>query len=140
MQFKLLINRTKLNVKFSEVDSLGIVWHGNYIRYLEEGREAFGEEFDLKYLDIYKSGFIIPIVQIQLDYKLPLVYGDSMIIETTYVDCEAAKMIYNYKIFRLPDNALVISGSSTQVFLNLNRQLMLTLPPFFQIWKKKHGL
>jgi acyl-CoA thioester hydrolase len=140
LKLKPLTNRTKINVKFSEVDSLGIVWHGNYIRFFEEGREAFGEEFDLRYLDIYKRGYITPIVQISLDYKRPLTYGESMIIETTYVDCEAAKIIYNYKIFRNTDKALVVSGSSTQAFLNLERQLVLTIPPFFQKWKKKHGL
>jgi acyl-CoA thioester hydrolase len=140
LKSKVLTNRTKLNVKFSEVDLLGIVWHGNYIRFFEEGREAFGEEFDLRYLDIYKEGYITPIVQISLDYKRPLAYGDSMIIETTYVDCEAAKIIYDYKIFRNTDNALVVSGSSTQVFLNLERQLLLTSPPFFLKWKKNNGL
>lgn len=63
-----------------------------------------------------------------------------MIIETTYVDCEAAKIIYNYKILRSSNKEIVVSGSSTQAFLNLNRQLILTLPPFFQKWKKKQGM
>jgi acyl-CoA thioester hydrolase len=137
---KTLSNRTEITVKFSEVDALGIVWHGNYLRYFEEGREQFGVEFDLKYLDIYDKGYVLPIVQMHLDYKRPLVYGESMIIETTYVDCEAAKMIFEYKIFKKNGNELVVTGSSVQAFLNLDRQLLLTIPPFFEQWKRTHSL
>jgi len=136
----LLTNRTKINVKFSEVDSLGIVWHGNYIKYFEEGREAFGEEYDLRYIDIYNEGYIAPIVKIQLDYKRSLAYGESMYIETTYVKCDAAKIIYNYKIVNSKVNDIVVIGSTIQAFLNLDRQLVLVSPPFYEKWKKKHGL
>ena len=44
---KELINRSKIEVRFSEVDSMSVVWHGNYVKYLEDGREAFGKEFGL---------------------------------------------------------------------------------------------
>ena len=37
-----LTNRTTLRVRFSEVDSMEVVWHGEYVRYMEDGREAFG--------------------------------------------------------------------------------------------------
>lgn len=37
-----LTDRTSLRVRFSEVDSMQIVWHGEYVRYFEDGREAFG--------------------------------------------------------------------------------------------------
>ena len=37
-----LTDRTSFQVRFSEVDSMKIVWHGEYIRYFEDGREAFG--------------------------------------------------------------------------------------------------
>ena len=40
-----LVNKTSLRVRFSEVDSMQIVWHGEYVRYFEDGREAFGREF-----------------------------------------------------------------------------------------------
>jgi hypothetical protein len=39
---KSLIEKTAIPVRFNEADPLGIVWHGHYIRYFEDGREAFG--------------------------------------------------------------------------------------------------
>jgi acyl-CoA thioester hydrolase len=38
---------TEIRIRFSEVDSMGVVWHGNYIRYFEDGRESFGNSMEL---------------------------------------------------------------------------------------------
>ena len=59
-----LINKKEVIVRFSEVDSLHIVWHGHYLKYFEDGREAFGNEFGLGYLDLYSNGLLIPVVRI----------------------------------------------------------------------------
>ena len=68
-----LVNKTSLRVRFSEVDSMQIVWHGEYVRYFEDGREAFGREFaGLGYMDIYASGYTAPIVELHLQYRKPL--------------------------------------------------------------------
>ena len=69
---KTLSGKIEINVRFNEADPLGIVWHGHYIRYFEDGREAFGNEHGIGYLDFYKQGLIIPIVSIQCDFKRSL--------------------------------------------------------------------
>ena len=79
---KELINRTKIKVRFSEVDSMAVVWHGNYVKYLEDGREAFGKEFGLTYLDVYANGFMTPVVKVELTYLKTVKYGDELVIET----------------------------------------------------------
>lgn len=136
-----LSNRTEVLVRFNEADPLGIVWHGHYIRYFEDGREAFGNMHGLGYLDVYKKGFVIPIVSVHCEFKRSLRYGDSVIVETKYVPCEAAKMKFNYRLFNAVTNELVATGYSVQVFLDKKESLLqLSNPPFFEEWKKVHGL
>lgn len=135
---KTLQHTTELEVKFSEADPLGIVWHGHYIRYFEDGREAFGEEYGLKYLDFYRSNIVVPIVNIQCDYKRILRYGHKIRLETTYEDTAAAKLLFHYKVFDAATNEQVASGSSMQVFMHRDSlELMLYLPQFMTDWKKK---
>lgn len=136
----MLVNRTQIAIRFSDVDALGIVWHGNYLRYFEDGREAFGREFGCTYLDAYREGYVTPIVQVHLDYKRPLGYGDSAIVETTFQDEPAARITFNYRILQNGTDEEIALGSTTQVFLDLQRTLILTVPPFFQAWKQRHGL
>ncbi len=130
---------TTIRVRFNETDPLGIVWHGNYISYFEEGREAFGRKHSLSYLDIKNNGYVTPIVESFSRHKLPLKYGDVATIETTFEDVPAAKMIFTYKIFNA-EGKVVCLGRTIQVFVEVNGDLSLNLPSFFKAWKKKVGL
>jgi len=138
---KVLVNTIEQDVKFSEVDALGIVWHGHYVRYFEDGREAFGREFNLGYLDVFSHGYATPIVSIQCDYKKFLRYNDRVIIETTYVPCDPAKINFNYRLLNAATKELVVTGSTVQVFIDRhNFNLQLINPGFFSDWKRNQGL
>ena len=124
-----LVGKTSLRVRFSEVDSMQIVWHGEYVRYFEDGREAFGREFaGLGYMDIHASGYTAPIVELQLQYKKPLRVNDTAVVETRYIATEAAKICFEYTIRSGTDGEIVAEGSSTQVFLDARGELQLLAP------------
>jgi acyl-CoA thioester hydrolase len=130
---------TEVLVRFNEADPLGIVWHGHYIRYFEDGREDFGNRYGIGYLDIYKKGFIIPVVNVDCSFKKSLRYGDSVIVETTYLPCDAAKIRFGYRLFNKNTGELVATGNSVQVFLDREHStLQLLNPPFFEDWKRKY--
>lgn len=131
--------KSEIRVRFNETDPLGIVWHGNYITYFEDGREAFGREHGISYLDVQASGFVTPIIKSTCEHKLPLRYGDIATIETTYVNSPAAKMIFKYKIYN-PQGDLVCTGETIQVFVSDKDELSLLIPEFFEDWKRKVGL
>jgi len=136
-----LINRTEIRVRFNEVDSMHVVWHGDYTRYLEDGREAFGREFGIGYLAICDAGYAVPIVELNLNYKQSLVYGDSVIIETRYIPTDAAKIQFEYILFREKDRAVVAMGSSVQVFVDkTSGELVLNTPEFYKEWKQKWNI
>ncbi|SEW22850.1 acyl-CoA thioester hydrolase [Chitinophaga sp. YR573] len=136
-----LTESANILVKFNEADPLGIVWHGHYVRYFEDGREAFGEKYGLRYLDIYKEGYTVPVVNVQCSYKRSLRYGDRVIVETKYINTAAAKISFEYTLFNAATGELVAEGSSLQVFLDAaTSTLQLTIPPFFETWKTTHGL
>lgn len=132
-----LVDRTTMQVRFSEVDSMRIVWHGEYIRYFEDGRESFGKKYGLSYMDLYAAGYTIPMVEINCEYKSPLRVDDRAIIETRYINSSSAKVIFEYSIFRESDNALVATGRSVQVFLDKNFELVLYCPDVVMEWKKR---
>jgi acyl-CoA thioester hydrolase len=135
-----LIDTLEIKVRFGEVDSMKIVWHGNYLKYFEDGRESFGSKYHLGYLDVYRHNVMIPIVRIECDFKKPLVYGDTALVETRFVNSDAAKILFEYRIIRKEDGDVVATGSSMQVFLTPEGELILTPPAFFLDWKKLWGL
>ncbi|MGD0710052.1 MAG: acyl-CoA thioesterase [Bacteroidales bacterium] len=132
-----LIDTTEIKVRFNEVDFMGVVWHGNYVKYLEDGRESFGEKYGIHYLDFLNADIIVPLVNIEIDFKSPLKYREKAIVQTKYVDCEAAKLIFEYVISGSSNNEIIATAKSVQVFLNRNMELLLTFPNFFLNWKQK---
>jgi len=130
----------ELEIRFNEVDSMNIVWHGSYALYFEDAREAFGKKYGIGYLDIFGNGYYAPLVDLRFHYKKPLQYGHKARIEITYINTPAAKLIFDYAIFDNEDNSLIATGNSIQVFLDKNFQLILTNPPFYEAWKKNNNL
>ncbi len=138
---KTLSHAIEVQVRFNEADPLGIVWHGHYIRYFEDGREAFGKEYGIGYMHFFKENVVVPIVHTECHYKKPLKFGDTVVVESTYHPCKAAKLIFSYKLYKKGDTATVATGTTTQVFLDKDSQtLLLNNPVFFQQWKHLHQL
>lgn len=130
----------EFRVRFSEVDSMNIVWHGSYSLYFEDAREAFGRKFGLEYLYMFEQGYYAPLVELHFEYKRPLKYKDQGLIEITFRNTEAAKIIFDYKIFSIPEKEIIATGHSIQVFLDSDYNLVWSTPDFFTEWKKKNDL
>ncbi len=135
---KTLSVETEIKIRFSEVDSMSIVWHGSYVKYFEDGREAFGKKYNIGYLDAYNNGFHIPLVKLNFNYIKSLKYNDIAILKTTYIDSPAAKINFEYELRRKSDNELITTGESMQIFTNKSGELQLTTPEFVREWKKKY--
>ena len=132
-----LSTQKKIEVRFGEVDSMRIVWHGNYVKYFEDGREDFGKKYHLGYLQAEELGYLLPLVEINAHYKKPLKYGENAIVETVFVESTSAKLIFDYTIYEESSRAIVCKGRTVQVFLNHQHQLQIATPPVFELWKQK---
>ena len=126
-----------ITVRFSETDPLGIVWHGNYIKYFEDGREAFGKKYGISCLDIEQYGYATPIIKTVCEHKKMVRYGEQLLIVTQYMATAAAKLIFQYNIYNQA-NELVCTGESIQVFTSLeDHSLSFYKPDFLIKWEKR---
>lgn len=143
----------KIPVRFSEVDSIRVVWHGSYVAYLEDGREAFGRRYGLGYNDMFKAGLTAPIVEVNLQYKSPATVDDILVLETRYVPTRGAKLVFDYSLYKLENKALsdeevfspreethklILTAQTTQLWMN-GSELEISTPKFYQDWKDKYG-
>jgi len=126
-----------IDIRFSEVDSMNVVWHGSYPLYFEDAREAFGEKYDLKYMTFFDNGCFAPLVELNFQYKKPLKYGMKPRIDIRYIPTEAAKIVFEYEIHDTLDESLIATGKSVQVFMDHNYQLLWDNPDFYIKWKQR---
>lgn len=127
-------------VRFSEVDMMRVVWHGSYVAYLEDAREAFGEKYGLSYHTYIKEQVFAPLVDVQLKYRRPLMYGMKPVIRITYRPVDSAKIVFDYEIFDPQSGDVFLTATTTQVFMDTDYNLLWFSPDFYTEWKKAMGL
>ena len=127
----------EFTIRFSEVDSMNVVWHGSYPLYFEDAREVFGKKYGLEYMSFFDNGYFAPLVELIFHYKKPIKYGMTPRIDIIYRPTEAAKIVFDYEIHDTVDDSLIATGHSVQVFMDLTYQLVWDNPPFYQQWKER---
>jgi acyl-CoA thioester hydrolase len=137
---KILKASKEFEVRFSEVDSMNIVWHGAYALYFEDAREEFGRLYGLSYQLYRENGCPAPLVVLNVKYHKPLLYGQRARVDITFRNTPAAKIVFDYAIHLTDDDSLIATGRSVQVFVDRNHNLIITNPPFYEEWKTKYNL
>ncbi len=134
-----LEHRAYLRVRFQDVDSIHVVWHGHYLSYFEHGREAFGEEYGLGYPDLKAAMLVAPVVHVSCDYLQPARFGDELTIITRLHATDAAVIELSYEVRRASDESLLAKGRTRQVFTDIQGNLILNQPElmrsFYAQWQ-----
>lgn len=136
---EILEDISHIQVRFSEIDSMKRVWHGSYLKYFEDGREAFGRRYPgIGYSDMETAGIYAPLYDFHIRYYAPLAINDIAVIYTRYVYKRGARIDLNYKIYRESDNVLCAEGDSIQLFIDSSGNLLSFLPDFYAEWQEKY--
>jgi acyl-CoA thioester hydrolase len=120
-----------LDVSFHDVDMVGVVWHGHYLRYLEDARWALMNQLGYGLDRMVASGFVWPIVELQTRYVSPARFGDRLRVRASLVEWES-RMAVNYLVSRLGDGARVVRARTVQVAVDAGSgELQFATPPDF---------
>ena len=132
-----LVEKVRVRVRFSEVDPLRMVWHGNYVKYLEDAREAFGLRYGISYMDIFNSGCYAPVFDMHLRFSKPARLDDILLVTIRYRHAIGAKLVFDYEIRRESDGELMLEATTIQLFTNHDGVLEVSEPEFYRRWKRK---
>lgn len=125
-------------VRFSDIDSMQRTWHGAYVTYFEDGRESFGRHYPgIGYADMQQAGIYAPIYDLHVAYRAPLLLNDVAVVHTRYHYKPGARLDYTYQVFRESDGRLCAEGSTVQLFIDREGQLMLDLPEYYRLWQAR---
>lgn len=111
---------SKINVRYSETDAMGIVYHANYLPWLEIGRTQLLKEIGFPYKQLEEDGLLLPVLEINLKYKKPARYDEEITIITRIKEKPFVKIRLEYEVKR--EEELLVTGSSVHAFMNRNAQ------------------
>ncbi|MFN7975324.1 MAG: thioesterase family protein [Acidobacteriota bacterium] len=120
-------HETRIDVRFHEVDSYDVVWHGHYVAWLEVARGELARAFGIAHERLAERGYMIPIVSLRLDYKAPARQGDAVVVGARLREPRTAMLELDYEV-RHSGGQLLATAESRQVVLNGSGELLVTLP------------
>ena len=90
-------------------DHAGVMWHGTYFDWLEEGRINALSKAGLNYVDLTKNGFELPLIDTSIKYISPLFLGDNITIETIFEISKSPKIKIHSKFINQSKTVLTIA-------------------------------
>ncbi|WP_207459185.1 acyl-CoA thioesterase [Azospirillum sp. SYSU D00513] len=118
-----------IQAQFYDLDPMNVVWHGNYVRYLEQARCALLDRIGYNYPDMQASGFIWPIVDMNLKYVRPVRFGQVIIVQATLVEYEN-RMKIDYRIRDQATGELLTKARTVQLAVSAETgELSFDSPP-----------
>lgn len=123
---------TRLKVPFFDVDSMNIVWHGHYCKYLEVARCNLLDSIGYNYQDMAASGYAFPIVDMQIKYIRPLKFEQELIVRASLVEWQYRLKIA-YQIRDARSDERLTNAHTIQAAVDLaSGELKLECPEIFQ--------
>jgi acyl-CoA thioester hydrolase len=117
----------ELEVPFHDVDSLQVVWHGNYLKYLELARTALMRSRGLDVEQIVAAGFRQVVIEARCRYAFPLRYGERFRVDAWFKDVEN-RLNIGYEIFNLTQGRRTLHGHTILATTDIEGRLLLETP------------
>ncbi len=117
----------KIKVRYNETDQMGIVHHSNYLKFFELARIEWLDKLNMPYQKIEDNNIILPVVNCELKFIKPLIFGDTFFIEVFCSKKPTSTIEFSYKIFN-DNNELTTEGKTTLAFLDSLKRKPLRCP------------
>lgn len=84
----MIFSEITITTQFGDVDPMRVVWHGAYVRYLEQARSALMDKVGYNYPEMNASGYVWPIVDLHIKYVKPIRLLQQVVISAEIVEYE----------------------------------------------------
>jgi acyl-CoA thioester hydrolase len=118
----------EMQVQFFDLDPMQIVWHGNYVKYLEVARCALLDKIAYNYEQMKASGYLWPIIEMNLRYVNPASFGQKLRLRAEIVEWENRLRI-DYLISDAASGKRLNRATTTQVAVDIHSGEMCFVSP-----------
>lgn len=109
-----MISKKEIEVRYSETDQMGVVYHANYLIWFELGRTKFLSDLGFCYQSLEDRNLIFPIREIKIEYLSPCRYGEKIIVETSVKEFSSIKIVYEH-VIKNTNNDIKAKGESVAI-------------------------
>ncbi len=120
----------RVRVAFGQVDSYGILWHGHARSYFEQARADLVRLFDLPAAKLLQAGLVVPMVDLQVQYRSPARDDDPLDVQLTLLRPElpVPYLLFEYRIVLPEERREILRGATRQLVTKSDGSVLIRLP------------
>ncbi|CAM5221541.1 Acyl-CoA thioester hydrolase OS=Ureibacillus acetophenoni OX=614649 GN=SAMN05877842_103125 PE=3 SV=1 [Ureibacillus acetophenoni] len=107
----MFVSEKKIEIRYAETDQMGVVYHANYLVWMEIGRTALITELGFNYAGLEDKGYISPVIDLSIQYKKAMRYGQIATVRTWVESHSKLKTTYGYEILH-EDGSVAATATS----------------------------
>jgi acyl-CoA thioester hydrolase len=111
---------SRIRVRYSDVDRMGLLYHVNYLEYFEIGRSDWIRWFWKPYKEIEDAGFALVVIEASIKFISPGRYDDEIDLVVSATDWGHSRLIFDYKMTDATDGHLLCEGRTAHCFIDKN--------------------
>ncbi len=135
----MLEHTTQIRVRYAETDQMGVVYHANYVVWMEVGRVEAMRSAGLNYAEMEREGIRVAVLGVEVDYRAAARYDDLVDVTAKVVEVQSRKMRIEYEIHRASDHVLLATGAPRHLFINHDLKPVRCPDKYFELFKNKNS-
>jgi acyl-CoA thioester hydrolase len=116
---------------------MGVVYHGNYVQFIEMGRTEWLRTLGISYREMEEMGVMLPVISIQINYKKSAFYDEVLTVQTTLKKLPSVKIEFDYVILN-ESKEIITEANTVLAFINMETKRPMKCPDY--ILKKLTGI
>ena len=128
-KYSMNFSTISFRVRYGETDQMGIVYHGNYLQYLEMGRIEWLRELGISYKTMEDDGVILPVISVRLKYLKSATYDDLITVRTRIKKVPQVKIEFDYEIFS-ENREILVEANTVLAFMDKATNKPIACPEF----------
>lgn len=120
-----------LRSRYGETDRMGYVYYGRYLEFFEVARTEMIRSQGVSYKEMEDSGIMLPVIHAELDYKIPIIYDEEMLVKVMLFDVPSVRLETYYEIRTAESDTVHVYGEVSLCFMDKETRKPLRAPKSF---------
>jgi acyl-CoA thioester hydrolase len=136
----LVVNETRLRVRYAETDQMGVVYHSNHLIWFEVGRVEFMRQMGFSYRDMEREdGRCIAVAEATCRYRAPVYYDDEVIVRTRLKSVRDSVVAFTYELLRADSGTLLAEGETLHIVTDANMKVAALPEKYLKVLRTAAG-
>ena len=109
-------SEVRFRVRYAETDQMGVVYHANYLVWMEIGRVELCRSLGVRYRDMEQDGVLLAVAAAECRYLRPARYDDEVAIRTSVARSTTRLLEFSYEVVLAETSEVLCTGRTTHIF------------------------